>query len=786
MISQLIPHSPLARKALILFSVVFLLDALYIAILFGMLEQTTAHLEQENRAKLTLQKVGNLSTVVEVILSDLLFHRISEKNTFDLDKSAYSRMLAEDSFKELPKVTAELMKIAGKDPLVKTELEEIDKTCTKSIPEMAHGLLTQRDILDMQRTLVRMEFEFEQLTTHLQTVERHYERVERDADAQLTEQSGLLLIVGLLSGCLLNVAIVLLIYFSFMSSVTRRLHQISDDITIIAEGKTLPERTYGSDEIDQLALQLRGMSESLEKFRTKEQALFKNTASVICSVNYNGFLETVGPGSTSLWGYSPDELIGRRFDSLASDSARHDHDNGDPYQQIRAVFEDAVDRTIESELVRKDGTRIDVLWKARLSEDESTVVLVAHDVTQRNAALQLIKKQQEEFRSIVERMPISVVTTDESFAITSVNSTTEEMFKKKPTDILARSLNVLITGESASDEKSNLSELMQIAKKQPVELTVWRSETDKLPVELNSRSYTDDKLRNVFLATFRDISVRTEIEQVKNDFVAMISHDLRSPLTALVGTLETMVALREKERDGEQVRDREQERLREKEPVRGQERTGDQEHQRGGQADADDPLDRARSIVVSLVSLVNDFLDLEKFDAGMGVLDSQDMQLEEFIADAIKSSTNARVIVATTQVAASAWIAPTELPRATNTIPSGTISVDLDRMKFAISNFLFVVERFSAPDSELEVSIAVENSAVVIKISADGFKLPAEIKEAWQSQYTFVPALAANSSTSSGLALALSRAIVNAHNGRVGFESEYGKELLRIELMLAG
>ena len=54
------------------------------------------------------------------------------------------------------------------------------------------------------------------------------------------------------------------------------------------------------------------------------------------------------------------------------------------------------------------------------------------------------------------------------------------------------------------------------------------------------------------LVCVRDISDMHEAEQMRSDFVANVSHELRSPLTALSGFIETIADLDDDERDNRQ------------------------------------------------------------------------------------------------------------------------------------------------------------------------------------------------------------------------------------------
>src|SRR5262249_24972373 len=161
------------------------------------------------------------------------------------------------------------------------------------------------------------------------------------------------------------------------------------------------------------------------------------------------------------------------------------------------------------------------------------VVCVARDVTERTRINNLIKKSERRFSSIVEQLPVAVVSCDRSFVIESVNPATGRLFNYQPNELLGKRVEVLFYGTSSGFQKiemsADLRQLMELATKEATHLSVKRSDQAQVPVELNLSSYEAPQGQR-YLACFTDISTRVELEMAKRDFVSMIGHDLRSPL----------------------------------------------------------------------------------------------------------------------------------------------------------------------------------------------------------------------------------------------------------------
>ena len=66
-----------------------------------------------------------------------------------------------------------------------------------------------------------------------------------------------------------------------------------------------------------------------------------------------------------------------------------------------------------------------------------------------------------------------------------------------------------------------------------------------LPVELGGRdlwlSFVAVRITDGVVYAFRDVTAETRLEEEKTDFVATISHELRTPMTAVYGAAQTLL-----------------------------------------------------------------------------------------------------------------------------------------------------------------------------------------------------------------------------------------------------
>ncbi|MBX3076160.1 HAMP domain-containing histidine kinase [Candidatus Obscuribacterales bacterium] len=713
--------SQLTKNALLVFGSIFIVQALFIGILWIYIEQIAWRVDRQREATKVIRAV--CATEMQSLLSMHLVYR-HFINAIHHGRHQWDKLQSEKDWTELPKSMKTLEKLIGDGP-AREEVRQLHGYVYGNIPAISKGLISLRD---RASDLMQIEREWDGLFEHADKIVVMYEQLEQDAGESLSELSlvalGAVLVVGLGT----NIAIALALYNKFFSDITRRFDKIFEDINTIGSGAPLLEVPRGSDEIDMLAMELHEIAANIQRFQSNEKVMFDHATSVVCSIDESGKIYSIGRGSADQLGFGTADLIEKQFASLPFFDSSSNIE-----AELNRLFSDGIDIEFDTTLRKPSGQTIDISWKGRRSDEGDTAVLVGHDVTELSSQIRKIRQRQEEFKNIVDRMPIAVVTTDESFVISSLNKATTDLFRCDPTKLLARDLGVLITG--ATTTGAQLKEIARIAEANPIELNVKSFANEIIPAEFSMRSYANAYSKKTYLATFRDISARLQIENVKRDFVAMISHDLRSPLTALFGTLEIMV-------EGANFSSTEE-----------------------GSA-----LRNANTIVANLVNLINDFLDLEKFEAGLGVLELNQISL-------------LRLVEAT--------IAVEHLNKASITItpaafdPNVNVRVDQERMTFALAHFVSLVQRFASPDAKIRIWLAEEAPAASITITAEGFHLPEEVRDASLSRYALVPVISDEAVESSGLALALSRAIINAHNGKVRIEADENIESVTIELPLS-
>jgi len=116
----------------------------------------------------------------------------------------------------------------------------------------------------------------------------------------------------------------------------------------------------------------------LESALHAKQLIMDHSQDVICTVDEAGRFITVNAACEQLWGYRPDELVGRQYIDLVHPEDRPKTAKAEADLKVAGKVADFVNR-----YVRKDGALVDVLWSATWSERNKTFFGVAHDITER-------------------------------------------------------------------------------------------------------------------------------------------------------------------------------------------------------------------------------------------------------------------------------------------------------------------------------------------------------------------------------------------------------------------
>lgn len=226
----------------------------------------------------------------------------------------------------------------------------------------------------------------------------------------------------------------------------------------------------------------------------------------------------------------------------------------------------------------------------------------------------------------------------------------------------------------------------------------------------------------------RELNLKIEAASTaKSQFLANMSHEFRTPLNAIIGFTEVLQDQIPGPLNADQL-----------------EYLGDIHE--GGQL---------------LLRLINDVLDLSKVEAGR-----LELFYETFpIAQTVRESITALRGMAEKKKINLQWELPPDL---------GLITADQIRFKQVLFNLLSNAVKFT-DDGSVTVSAALEDGQLHLKVADTGIGIRAEDLDRIFVEFSQVDASHARRYEGTGLGLALSKRLVEAHRGRIWVESRFGE-----------
>lgn len=240
-----------------------------------------------------------------------------------------------------------------------------------------------------------------------------------------------------------------------------------------------------------------------------------------------------------------------------------------------------------------------------------------------------------------------------------------------------------------------------------------------------SPSFYDENLVGTVVIV-QDISQSEKLEQTRREFVSNVSHEFRTPLTIIKGSVELLI-------DGAVT----------------------------NPADVMQMYNRIENETVALEHLVRDLLDVSRFKAGKVQLSLSELDLNLLISETVDSL---KLISSKKKI---------RLNVNTSDIPH--IFADKDRIRQLIIIFVDNALKFTPSGGTVTVSTQLVDEMVCMKIRDTGKGMAKEDIPYIFERFYKADKSRGGSKTGTGLGLSIASGIVDAHGGGITVESELGK-----------
>jgi len=349
-------------------------------------------------------------------------------------------------------------------------------------------------------------------------------------------------------------------------------------------------------------------------------------------------------------------------------------------------------------------------------------LIIALDITEIKQA----EEKSAKLAAIVESSDDAIVSKTLESIVTSWNDAAERMFGYTADEMVGQPIYKIIPPDRYDEEPSIVARLSKGERVEHFETKRLTKKGRQLDVSLTV-SPLKDAQGNIIGASkiARDITEKKLEEQRKNDFIGMVSHELKTPLTTLSAIVQVA---------GSRLKDNED-------------------------AFLATAMDRVNQQVKKMTGMVNGFLNIARLESGKMLIEKKPFYIDDFLREILDET---KLIVSTHTVTLTG---------------SGHILVDADwdKISSVVSNLVSNAVKYSPRGKPVGLAYRVQGDEVIVSVKDQGIGIEPQDHEKVFDRYYRVETNDTQHISGFGIGLYLSAEIISRHNGRIWLESEPGK-----------
>ena len=308
-------------------------------------------------------------------------------------------------------------------------------------------------------------------------------------------------------------------------------------------------------------------------------------------------------------------------------------------------------------------------------------------------------------------------------------------FSVRPLRVGADLIGVLVTADDHSEVATLKAQLALVTD----DLQATTEQMEQTTEELRVANEELREANNELEARLRDLQTAQDAVRHKDDFLAMLAHELRNPLAPILSSTHVLRA----------------------------------------QPDNAAGVQRAREVIERQVRhqarLLDDLLDVSRVSRGRIQLRRRPVDLRAIVAEVIETT---RPLIDERHLELSSPAAPQALP----------LQADPDRLAQVVANLVTNAVKYTPPGGRITVTAERELQDAVLRVRDSGVGIPTDMLERIFELFTQVDPTLARSQGGLGIGLTLVKSLVEMHRGTVEARSAglgQGSELT-VRLPLAG
>ena len=501
-----------------------------------------------------------------------------------------------------------------------------------------------------------------------------------------------------------------------LRSKEQALRQARDELELRVARRTA-ELAEANQELRREIVERQRVEDALRQSEAKYRDLVENISEIVFVVDVDGKVTYVSPSVELFLGYPPADILGRHFTDFPFPADGPKLMKG--FQELLA----GESQENEYRFVTKTGQ---VRWMSTSSQpivEEGHVVGVQGllvDITGRKQAEEELRESEERWRLVVENAPDFVLTVDRNGRILFLNRV-EDDADISPEELLGTEVISHILPEHQETVANAIQRVFETAESQYCEAAIERADRSEAWYAAHIGAIRrGGEVVSALLIT-RDITERKRIDEVKDNLIHDVSHELRSPLAKVQMGLELLLELLEQ-----------------------------------------DEIDRQKASRISRLTMLNverlldtieGILDLSRLEAGVWAYRRQEIELSTLVDEAagyLDSLAQAKGVRLVRDV-------PQDLPR---------VEGDREKLFHVLVNLLDNAIKFSE-EGQIVVSARCDGREMEVAVCDEGQGILAEnlgkVFERFFQEKTRHQGV--------GVGLTIAKAIVESHGGRIWADS---------------
>ncbi len=344
--------------------------------------------------------------------------------------------------------------------------------------------------------------------------------------------------------------------------------------------------------------------------------------------------------------------------------------------------------------------------------------------TEINKRINTIETQNYEQEALFSSMNEGIIAVDKNKTIIKMNYAAAKMFKLNLASVRGLNIKEVLKND---DLKNLISKAIELNQEQKSSITL--QELEEKYLQVNISLFKNPVNKNIAaIVVFNDITHLRKLETIRRDFVANVSHELKTPVTTIKGFVETL-------KDG---------------AIKNPD-------------EAAQFLDIIAKHVVRLETIIEDLLALsrieQEYDNNQISMSYEPLKdiLEAAIHDCERQAT-AKSIKINYHMSENIYA-----------------NVNPSLMEQALVNLIDNAIKYSNEKSEIKITSCYDDSKIIISVADQGCGIPEKHKERLFERFYRVDKARSRKLGGTGLGLAIVKHILQAHSGFVTVESEIGK-----------